>query len=285
MENKNTLFVTCFYSGLDGTVLGGRSSRFHHYTLSLQTLLNMETDFVVYTSQQESEYLNDRFKNFIENGQLRVIVYDLFSHPQHLYFQEKMNGHKTDRCYEVMFSKTSWVKNHISEDYEYIYWIDCGLCHGGLFPSKYRQGETWENFYTCTLFNNQMVKNLNNLSDKVMILYGDQKYHGIEGKACHKFYENISSVENCHIVGGMFGGKKDVTENFCDEFSNIIIEMMEYGCLEYEERLYTVIYQRNKENFHKLPFTTWYYDESEDAKSRMPEGEIEFYKIFENLNS
>lgn len=278
MENNKTLFVTSFYSNLANTILGGRHSRFHHYTLSLSTLLNTKSDFVVYTSEEESTYLNERFKSQIETGQMRVIVYDLFSHPNHHYFQEKMNGNITDRCYEVMYSKTTWVKNHLHEDYDNVYWIDCGLSHGGLFPGKFQYGETWENFFSCSLFNEKMVNNLNNLTDKIIILYADQKYHGIESKACHFFYENISNIENCHIVGGMFGGKKDSTELFCNWFDNIVTEMIGYGCLEYEERLYTVIYQRNKEDFHKLIFTTWYHDQ------QGPEDEIPFYKIYEELN-
>lgn len=279
MENNKTLFVTCFYSNLANTILGGRHSRFHHYTLSLLTLLNMKSDFIVYTSEEESIYLQEKFKNYIDNGQLRVIIYDLFNHPFHTYFQEKMNGYITDRCYEIMYNKTTWVKNHLDEDYDNVYWIDCGLSHGGLFPSKFQYGDTWENFYSCNLFNEKLVNNINNLSDKLIILYGDQKYHGIEGRACHYLYNNVEVVENCHIVGGMFGGKKESTRIFCNRFDDIVKEMMDYGCLEYEERLYTVIYQRNKEDFYKLIFTTWYHDQPG------PEDEIPFYKIFEQLNN
>ena len=56
MENK-TLFITCFYNGLDNTILGGRVGRIHHYVNSLRTLLNLESDFVIYTSQEDKEYL------------------------------------------------------------------------------------------------------------------------------------------------------------------------------------------------------------------------------------
>ena len=55
-KNK-TLFITCFYNGLDNTTLGGRVGRIHHYVNSLKSLLNLESDFVIYTSPGDKEYL------------------------------------------------------------------------------------------------------------------------------------------------------------------------------------------------------------------------------------
>ena len=51
-----------------------------------------------------------------------------------------------------------------------------------------------------------------------------------------------------------------------------------------EEALYTIIYQRNKEMFNKLPFTTWHHEESDMAQYNYG-NEIYFYRIFEKLNN
>lgn len=283
MENK-TLFITCFYNGLDNTILGGRVGRIHHYVNSLRTLLNLESDFVIYTSQEDKEYLEKHIDFTEYKSNVRLIIYDLFSHPNHEYFQKMLNGDKSDRCHEIMHSKASWIKNHISEDYDFYYWIDCGLSHGGLFPRKYRSGDNFHDFFSCTLFNPTMVENLNKVEDKVTILYGDQSKHLLERRANEKFYHNIDVVENCHIVGGMFGGKKELINDFCLKYDDVLKEMIDYEALDMEEALYTIIYQRNKNNFNKLIFTTWHHEDSDMAQYNF-DNEIYFYKIFEKLNN
>lgn len=282
MKNK-TLFITCLYNGLEHTILGGRAGRTHHYINSLENLFNMESDFVVYTSEKDKEILEKTFDFTKYKSNVRLIVYDLFSDPKHQYFQKKLNGKKTDRCYEIMHNKTSWIKNHITEDYEFYYWIDCGLSHGGLFPKKYLSGKSFKDYFSCVLFNPLMVENLNKINDKMIVLYGDQSNHIFESKANYKFYENIDIVENCHIVGGMFGGKKELVNNFCLMYDDILDEMIEYDVLEAEEALYTVIYQRNKDIFYKLTFTTWHHEDSDMSKYNKV-NEKYFYNIFEKLN-
>jgi hypothetical protein len=281
---KKTLFITCFYNGLDNTILGGRVGRIHHYINSLRTLLNLESDFVIYTSEEDKTELEKHIDFTKYKSNVRFIVYDLFSHPKHEYFQKMLNGTKSDRCYEIMHSKTSWIKNHITEDYDYYYWIDCGLSHGGLFPRRYRSGDNYHDFFSCTLFNPTMVENLNKVEDKLTILYGDQSKHLLERRANQKFYHNIDVVENCHIVGGMFGGKKEIVNNFCLMYDDILEEMVEYNALDMEEALYTIIYQRNKDMFNKLIFTTWHHEDSDMAKYNF-DNEVYFYKIFEKLNN
>jgi hypothetical protein len=129
-----------------------------------------------------------------------------------------------------------------------------------------------------------MVESLNNIKDKIVIIYADQEKHLFEARANHKFYHNVDINENCHIVGGMFGGEKNKVNEFCDLYDNIAKEMIEYDVLEMEEALLTVIYMKNKSLFHPLKFTTWHHEESDMAKYNF-ENEIYFYNIFEKLNN
>jgi hypothetical protein len=239
---------------------------------------------VIYTSQEDKEYLEKHIDFTEYKSNVRFIIYDLFSHPNHEYFQKMLNGNKSDRCHEIMHSKTSWIKNHLTEDYDFYYWIDCGLSHGGLFPRKYRSGDNFHDFFSCTLFNPTMVENLNKVEDKVTVLYGDQSKHLLERRANQKFYHNIDIVDNCHIVGGMFGGKKELINDFCLMYDDVLKEMIDYDALDMEEALYTIIYQRNKNNFNKLIFTTWHHEDSDMAKYNF-DNEIYFYRIFEKLNN
>lgn len=285
MMNNKTLFVTSFYSYLNNTVLGGRVGRYHHYMNSLKTLLNMNEDIVVYTSENEKVEIERVLGGIPNFNRLKIIIYDLFSHPNHEYFQQKLQGRTEDRCYEIMHGKTKWLLNHINDGYDYIYWIDCGLSHGGLFPPKYSSGtNSFEDYFYCSLFNPLMVQNLNKLGEKIVLLYGDQKYHVFESRASELFFRKPYIEHNCHVVGGLFGGKVEIVKVFCEMYDQIINEMISYDCLEKEEHLLTVMFKRNPELYNCLEFTTWHH-ESTDLAQYNHDNDVPFYKIFEKLNN
>lgn len=280
---KKTLFVTCFYNGLDNTILGGRTGRYHHYLNSLKTLLNTEADFVVYTSQSEKMILETQIDLSNVKGNVRYIEYDLFSHPYHKYFQSKLNGTKTDRCNEVMHGKSLWMKNHVNEGYDYIYWIDCGLSYGALFPRKYQNGDGYNHYYDCNLFNPKMVEGLNN-NEKVVILVATQERHIMDCTPNPNFYRNSPRTISNHVVGGMFGGNTDDVKIFTDKYDDVLYEMTTIDALDREEHLLTLLYDRHRELFNPQFFTTWHHENSDMAKYNGP-NEIYFYNIFENLNN
>jgi len=284
MENKKTLFVTCFYNGLDNTKLGGRVGRLWHYFHALRTIINMGSDVVVYTSESDRQFLDDTIRHSKYPENVKVINYDLYSHPYHEYFQKCMNGTTTDRCNEIMHGKTMWMKNHISDGYDFMYWIDCGLSHGGLFPRRFRDGDSFESYFSCSLFNSKMVENLNKNEDKIDILYGDQTYHVFEAAPSDLFFTEKPRNENCHIVGGMFGGGVSVVDKFCDDYSNLMVEMKEKNCFEREEQLLTILYFRNKDMFNPHKFTTWHHEEVDLGICCNHPNDVYFYNIFEELN-
>jgi len=285
MENKKNLFVTCFYNGLDNTVLGGRVGRLWHYFHALKSVINLGSDVVVYTSEGDKPHLEAAISQSKHPENVKIILYDLYSHPYHDYFQNHMNGTKTDRCNEIMHGKQLWMSNHLSDGYDNIYWIDCGLSHGGLFPRRYRNGDSFEDFFSCSLFNPKMVENLNKYEDKFIILYGDQTYHLFEAAPSHLFFKEKPRDENCHIVGGMFGGRTDLVKKFCEDYENLMKEMKEYNCFEREEQLLTILYFRNKEFFQPLKFTTWHHEEVDLGICCNHPNDVYFYRIFEELNN
>jgi hypothetical protein len=280
---KKTLFVTCIYNGLDRTILGGRIGRYHHYFNSLKTLLNTNADFVIYTSSSEKHDVENKIKPISETQNVRVLEYDLFSNPFHNYFQEKMNGVKTDRCYEVMHGKYQWIKNHQDEDYDYIYWIDCGLSHGGLFPGKYSDGENgFDSFFKCSLFSPKLVDGLNK-NEKLTILVATQERHLMDCQPNPNFYISKPRRITSHVVGGLFGGSIQLINEFTQKYDEYLNEMVGFGGLDREEHLLTLIYDRHSEMFTPMFFTTWHHEYSDMAKYNGP-NEIYFYNIFEKLN-
>jgi hypothetical protein len=283
MSGNNTLFVTAFYSNLGNSEMGGRLGRAHHYRRSFQTLHNLNQDFVVYTTEEEKQ-------NIPINDDVRLIDYDLKSYPLHSYFQKKLNGHNTadaHRCYEIMHGKILWLKNHINEGYEYIYWIDCGLAHGGLFPFKYRGGgpDSMENHFKCSLMTPKVSENLNKCNDKLTILVGIQEFHMFDKVIDDIFFESegLTKKGNRHVIGGLFGGPVEKVKEFISLYEEVLNKMVQYDVLEREEQILSFLFEKNPDFFNPLYFTTWHHEDSDMAKYNI-DNETYFYNIFENLN-
>lgn len=276
------LIITCLYSSLWGTKIGGRPARHHHYINGLSTLTNLGQDMVVYTSESDKVSIEAHFKVNPPNCSVTLIVYDLFSDIHHEYYQPRLSGHPNDRCFEIMHNKFFWMKNHIDEDYKNIYWFDCGLTHGGLFPLRLRESDSWYHYYTCKIFNSKLIEEIEKIQDGILICYGDQTYHGFEAKPSGLFFNQHPQDENCHIVGGFFGGKKDLMVHFLNLYDEVFNEMKSYNILEREEHLMTVVYFRNKKLFKKLRFTTWHPEDNDMGRLNNP-NDVPFYKIFEDM--
>jgi hypothetical protein len=245
--------------------------------------LKTEADFVIYTSPSEINNLQEKFISQNSNQLIRFIEYDLFKHPYHNYFQEKMNNVKTDRCNEVMHGKFIWMKNHLHENYDYIYWIDCGLSYGGLFPNKYIDGVGFNSYFNCTLFNPKLVSGLNSL-DKIVIIVATQEKHIMDSSPNPNFYLTNPKNITSHVIGGLFGGDVELLKIFLLNYENAINEMVQFGGLDREEHLLTLLYDRHTEIFNPQFFTTWHHEDSDMAKYNFQD-EIYFYNIFEKLNN
>jgi hypothetical protein len=166
--------ITCLYSDLFNSDLGGRASREHHYKLSLLSLLKMSNaDFVCYTSDREIDQLKDFFykQNNIDPEKINFVLYDL---KQNKYTEilnqvKSSNDFKTsDRCYEIQYSKYAFFELE-DGSYDYYFWFDAGLSHCGLIPEKHLRGEGYEKYFESPLFNNMFLNNLIKKSDDKFI--------------------------------------------------------------------------------------------------------------------
>ena len=129
-------FITCIYSDLNGTELGGRQSRGRHYRWSLLSHLKMtDADFLCYTSKEEFRELCDFFysRHAISKTRLQIKVFNLNKTRFKLLIDRYKNIDNTksgDRCIEIQWSKFTWWKNE-NKLYDYYFWIDAGLSYTG----------------------------------------------------------------------------------------------------------------------------------------------------------
>jgi hypothetical protein len=283
--------ITCIYSDLSTSNMGGRSHRKDHYRFSLLALLKMsQADFLCYTSEREIEDLKNFFYDThqISENKLKFEVYDLTtSKYSNLLNTLRIgdNNSVSDRCYEIQYSKFSWFEME-DKSYDYYFWFDAGLSHTGLIPNKYlTMGLGYRSYFESTIFNEKFLDNLIDFAeDKFVIVAKENSRNYWEGTIDPKFYNTYDN--SVHIIGGFFGGKKELWEEVVKKFDQYVnLVLPEQKRFFYEEHYISLIYQNHKEWFKTLNFDIWWHEDNHK------EGTVEFfqenksfYKMLEELN-
>lgn len=286
-------FITCIYGDLYGTELGGRPSRFGHYMNSLLSLLKMtDADFICYTSTREIDRLKNFFyvENNISEQKLKFELSNLRTTRYENLLQKYKNyesAKTSDRCFEIQYQKFSWWWNE-DKSYDYYYWIDAGLSHSGLIPNKYLTVNSGpRQFYESSMFNNDFLKNLVEFSqDKFFLIGKDNDRNFWSQTVDPKWYTNYD--RNIHIIGGLFGGKKELWDVLVPMFENYVDKIIEEDKRPFPEELFmTLMYHNHPEYFVRKHFDTWWC--RDNAPRETPDSYFvenkSFYKILEELNN
>lgn len=287
-------FITAIYSNLFGTELGGRPGRKNHYRWGLISILKIsDANFVCYTSEDEYDELNDFFfkQQNVPTSQLEIKKFDLTQNEFSdiiSKFKDIENVKKSDRCIEIQYMKFIWF---LSEDmsYDYYFWIDAGLSHCGLIPNKYLSLTGPENrgYYESTLFNNTFLKNLVEKTGEKFTLIGkenDRNYWS--GTVDPKHFFNYD--RSIHIIGGLFGGKKELWYNVVNLFRKYVYQVTNSDRrLYHEEDIMTLMFRNHNDLFFNHYFETWWHENERisglDILEHVKKNKS-FYKILEELN-
>lgn len=288
-------FITAIYSDLYGTELGGRPNRFGHYRWSLLSLLKMtDADFVCYTSDREYDSLVEFFyrENKINEDKLKIIKFNI----KNTRYTNIINKYKDvdstkkgDRCVEIQFMKFDWISLE-DMSYDYYFWIDAGLSHCGLIPNKYLSlsGTHNRGYYESNLFNNTFLRNLiSNTENKFTIIAkeNDRNFWSMTVDRSH--YKNYD--RSYHVIGGLFGGKKELWSEITKLFNHYVDQVMEHDKkLYFEEHIMSLMYRNHEDLFNVYKFDTWWHeDEKISGLDILEHTKINksFYKILEELNN
>lgn len=288
-------FITAIYSNLNGTELGGRPNRHGHYRWSLLSIMKMtDADFVCYTSEEEFEDLQRFFheENKIDKEKLKIIKFNLYDNE----FSDIINKYKDvegikrgDRCIEIQYMKFIWFLNE-DKSYDYYYWIDAGLSHCGLIPNKYLSltGPHNRGYYESSLFNNLFLNNLvKKTGDKFSIIGKENDRNFWSGTVNSKhFFEYDRTI---HVIGGMFGGRKELWETIVELFREYVYRVSEEDKrLYHEEDIMTLMFRNHSELFNDFYFETWWHENERIEGTNMEEhvkNNKSFYKILTELNN
>lgn len=289
-------FITSIYSDLYGTEFGGRPSRGGHYRYSLLSLLKMsDADFLCYTSEQELKSLETFFydENNVDKTKLKLVAYNLKNHHFLDLFKKYKDYHKclngsSDRCIELQYMKFLWFKNE-DLSYDYYFWVDAGLSHCGLIPNKYlaTNGTHNSQYYSSTLFNNSFLNNLvKNTQDRFTIIAKENKRNFWSGTVHSKHF--IAYDSSKHVIGGLFGGKRELWLSVVDLFEKYVNQVTEEDArLYHEEDILTLMFRNHPDIFFNYDFDTWWHEDERVAGTVMSDylkDRKSFYKVLEELN-
>lgn len=265
----NTKIVTSFYTDIkDYPFYGHRDySRHERYLHSLRTLNNMNTKIVCYCNESQFESLQNYCRDFkLDNVELKISNLSSFLFADRMK-EIKDNTNNFKFYHEVDWNKFYLLEKEYDETYQYIYWIDVGLSHRGLFLEKYNPfadkidglSRTYENYSFLGVFNNTMIQRMNewlddkliNLSNK-LISHNVGEINNIMGTDIH--FDSLS-------VGGIIGGNIKNLKWFIDTFYADCKTILNNEMIINHELIMSYIYELNKDKFKKFEFETWYHDD------------------------
>jgi hypothetical protein len=266
---KKTKLVTALYTDISGPPFFGHAgiAREERYFHSLRTLSNTNEEIVLYCNETQLEQI-ENFINKFDLNNVELKVSNLIDYPNSrkmIQIKEETNDFKM--YHEIDWNKLYLLEKEYDESYDYIYWIDVGLSHPGLFLDRYNpyiekadgMSRTWENYSYTDLFNQELFGKINEyVGEKLLNLATTQFFHNMQfsNSVLEKNYvfKNIT-------VGGILGGHVSKLKWFVDSFKVLVQKVLDKNVLLNHEAMISYLNVENPENFATFSFETWYHDD------------------------
>ena len=123
--------------------------------------------------------------------------------------------------------------------------------------------------------------------DKFTIIGKENVQNYWSGTVNPKHFLNYDA--SYHIIGGLFGGKKEIWNNILELFKKYVIQVTEDDkFLYHEEDIMTLMYRNHEDLFNIFKFDVWWHENERisgiEDMSKYLETRKSFYKIIEKLN-
>lgn len=290
-----TKIVTAFYSNIEGEPYHGqpyclRHERFLH---SLRVLNNMECPIVCYCSSSQNTELEEYVDKFqLSNITLKAQEISEFKYTTEIQKIKKLtNNYKF--YHEIDYGKLHILEQEQDYEFDYIYWIDVGISHFGLFPIKYNPNyhlttgmSADYNFYSYTnLFNPIMIEKLNFFVEENLLSFSTSQMFYQANEFIEKMNLDIHLQEHC--VGGFVGGKSTKISWLLKEFDARTREYFSNNYIPNHEMILTVLRHKNLDKFNNFTFDSWYHRDivkrEINFNTKAIEGKILFSDFFDQV--
>jgi FkbM family methyltransferase len=282
-------FVTAAYERHPHDAVGGRGFPIERCLQSLRSLARMGAPLVVYTQHRHVDRLTEFFAH--EHAAARVVGRSLSTVPRFWAIEELRLRHRVhtlpyrDRCHVLCLAKFAWLAEQARRDLfrtTRCYWIDAGLASSELFPaSRLPRPEG-----TCDLFSEAVPAGLGRSPGFAVFELAPiagRNMHSVDVGDMERIAGAGSAPIATHIVGGLFGGRRDEVLALYGEYDAVLAEMLGADLLGTEENILTILYHRNRSRFTPHTFSMWYHEDT-DFIQPAP-GDVPFYRAFEALTA
>jgi hypothetical protein len=264
-----TKLVTAFYTDIIGFPFFGHESfaRQERYLHSLRTLNNMNNEIICYCNETQFDLLQKYCEEFNLNN-VTIKISNLKDYPKTERMLEiKKSNEQFNFYHEVDWNKIYLISKEYDESYDYIYWIDCGLSHRGLFTLKYNPysdkitglSRDWENYSFTKIFCPELFPKINNwVGDKLINLANTMFSHN--PNEIRKVYKNNNDYKHMS-VGGILGGHISKIKWFIQEFDIISNLCLNENHILNHEGMITNLEFENPDMFKTFSFDTWYHED------------------------
>jgi len=264
--------VTGYWMDCQGTPFRGvGEGRKDRYLGSIKAHCeNLNYPIICYTHQRsydELKHLKDTYN--LNNLQIKIMeLYDMKLHKEINKVRENTSIVEDDgRGTEILWGKLDVLEKELN-DCDFIYWIDAGLQHPGIFPwrysKKYNKIEDhkesipyWWTEYDVynfkELLNKKTIDILNNLcKNKVCFLTSNNP------QVSYHIYENIGALLPPYPIGGFFGGDSKKLKKFIELYWDFCYTLLSNDKLATEEVVMKYCYDKLTEN-EKINFIFEYH--------------------------
>jgi hypothetical protein len=297
---EQTKLVTSAYYNISGHPHHG-ADRYLRLIKSLPNIAeNTQLPIVCYTSKLHGCY--DELARVLDTRKLDNVtlkVYELEDHPLHesvlkIRQSDSILGERyTSRPIIVYWAKFDFLLNEMDAD-EYIYWIDGGLSHNGLFPKRFSIGDqTGYGFtdYNCTFnfscFSKESFGRINTfVGDK--ILHMVRQSCDADLYAIHKIPELAKQFiipSNQHWpVAGIFGAhtSKSSLKTYLHAAQNVLQTLVNHNQLTVEEAIMGYLNVTNPDWFKQYHFENFYTEDNTEPFLHFKE-DGSFYHHFNRI--
>jgi FkbM family methyltransferase len=281
-------FVTAVYERRADDAVGGRGLPLAWYLTSLRSIVRTGAPLVVYTQDRLVGPLEEFFA--AEGAPALVISRPLSTVPRFWAIQETRLRHRVhafphrDRCHVLCFAKFAWLAEQARRNVfgtRHCYWIDAGLASEALFPSSHLPRQSGA---VCDLFSPALPAAL--VAESRFVVFAltpmiGRNLHSVDVDDMQRVAGAAALPIATHVVGGLFGGRRDEVIEFAGEFDRTLGELLAGDLLGTEENVLTILFHRQRDRFTARTLSTWYHEDT--GFTQPAPSDVPFYRAVAGL--
>lgn len=290
---KTQLVSFLYFNDLPELNLHITVARLDRYLHSLTTLNKIGHPIKFFCNASIAEKVENHIqKNNLDNVSLEVRELTEFKHTNKILEIKKKFPEEFKFYLEIGWAKIELLKEvyESDPDLDYLYWIDCGLAHRGIFPDSFLEnpGEAsgksanYENYNFIHIFNKEVFSKLNYWAgDKLVDIRNTLFFHN---HTVFKPILNVGHTFNSLTVGGIIGGKANNIPLLAERFEHYADICISKEHIVNHEAILSCISGDLPHLFRSWEFNTWYHRDSIFYGAPLDfTDKVSFYQFFEQL--